>query len=75
MEKCYEYLGCSKTNCVMYGCKDNVACWDVEGTLCNNPGMEVLATSNKDKCRYCIYYEAMKDSGNKLKIVNESFLY
>ena len=56
MEKCYEFLGWSKTDCVMYGNKDEIACWDVEGTLCNHEGLEMMVKKGKDKCKYCIYY-------------------
>jgi len=56
MEKCYEYLGCDKKDCVMYGNKNEVKCWEVPGTLCNHPGMELIEKKGKDKCKYCIYY-------------------
>lgn len=65
-EACYEYLGCDKTNCVMYGRKDK-QCWEVEGTLCNHKGIELLksklkATKKEIICARsgCIYYKAMK---------------
>jgi len=58
MEKCYEYLGCDKKDCVMYGNKNEVKCWEVPGTLCNHPGMELIEKKGKDKCKYCIYYKA-----------------
>lgn len=60
MERCYEYLGCNQTDCVMYGRDDDVKCWEMEGTLCNHPGFELIAKTNKDKCTYCIYYKAVK---------------
>jgi hypothetical protein len=42
MEKCYEYLGCDKCDCSMYGRVDNVKCWEVKETLCHNKGMAML---------------------------------
>ena len=56
MEKCYEYFGCNKKDCVMYKNKDKTKCWDVQGTLCNHPGMKIM---DKNKCKCCIYYEAI----------------
>ena len=58
MEKCYEYLGCDKYDCVMYG-KSDVNCWEVEGTLCNHPGMELMEKAKINKCVYCVYYKAV----------------
>lgn len=58
MEKCYEYLGCDKKSCVMYGNKSEAKCWDVQGTLCNHSGVERLVKMGIDKCKYCIYYKA-----------------
>ena len=70
MEACYEYLGCDMQDCIMHGRKDNKRCWEVEGTLCNHPGIQIirekLAGKNKeDACARsaCIYYKAAKDSG------------
>ena len=57
MEKCFEYLGCSQTGCIMYGRGDDLNCWEVEGTLCNHPGMALIAKSKKDKCAYCLFYK------------------
>jgi len=56
MEKCYEYLGCDKHDCIMYG-KSDTKCWEVEGTLCNHPGIELMKKAKIDKCAYCIYYK------------------
>ncbi len=70
MEACYEYLGCDKQDCIMHGRKDNENCWEVEGTLCNHPGIqavrEKLAGKKKeDACARsaCIYYQAKKYGG------------
>ena len=41
MEPCYEYLGCEKKDCIMHGRKDTNSCWEVEGTLCNHPGIQI----------------------------------
>ena len=60
MEKCYEYLGCDKYDCVMHGSSDDIECWEVEGTLCNHQGLELIKNIDKEKCAYCIYYEASK---------------
>jgi hypothetical protein len=57
MEKCYRYIGCDKTDCVMYEKDDETKCWDVQGTLCNHPGMELMEKKSIDKCKYCIYYK------------------
>jgi hypothetical protein len=61
MEKCYEYLGCNKTDCVMFETADR-NCWEVEGTLCHQPAVETLRKAkcgNKAvACALCIYYKA-----------------
>jgi len=59
MERCYEYLGCTKKDCVMYGREDNSKCWEVEETQCCNPGLENMKEHGKYKCKYCIYYKAV----------------
>lgn len=68
MEACYVYLGCEMVNCIMQGQKNNKRCWEVEGTLCNHHGIEIirkaLAGRNKeDICMrsHCIYYRAAKE--------------
>ncbi len=61
MQRCYEYLGCEKFDCVMYGRKEGPPCWEVEGTLCNHPALELIQKMNKDKCEFCIYYKAMHE--------------
>jgi len=58
MEKCFEYLKCSRTDCIMYGKTDDTKCWGVDGTLCNHPGMELMKKMDEYKCAYCIYYKA-----------------
>jgi len=48
----------------MYKIEDNKNCWEVEGTLCNHHGIEIMwgKTGNKiDACVHCIYYKAVKD--------------
>ena len=66
METCCEYLGCRQTTCVMYGVGHAAHCWQVEGTLCNHHGIELVRRKNdKDKeaaCERsrCIYYRAAK---------------
>ena len=65
MEACYEYLGCGKKDCVLFGRKDKL-CWEVEGTLCNHRGIQImrekLAGKKEDACARsgCIYYKAAK---------------
>jgi len=67
MEPCYEYLGCDKRDCIMHGRKDTNRCWEVEGTLCNHPGIQImrdkLAGKKENACNGsgCIYYKAAKD--------------
>ncbi len=66
MEVCYEYLGCSKTDCIMHGRKDGVPCWEVENTLCNHHGIELVRRKTEgrkeDACRRagCIYYKVAR---------------
>ena len=51
MEACYEYLGCDKAECIMHGRKDTKCCWEIEGTLCNHPGIKIVRgeTAGKKK--------------------------
>jgi hypothetical protein len=63
MVSCYEYLGCGSKDCIMYGQKDKKHCWEVEGTLCNHYGIQLVRNNNvgmkKDACYRsgCIYYK------------------
>ncbi len=69
MEACYEYLGCNKEECIMHRRKDNKPCWEVEGTLCNHQGIQLMRDKldgkKEDACirSGCIYYKAAKDRG------------
>ena len=69
MEACYEYLGCREKDCPMYGQKGNKHCWEVEGTLCNHIGIQLVSEDStgtkEDACAnlHCIYYEAARDRG------------
>jgi hypothetical protein len=67
MEKCYEYLGCNQKDCIMYKRPGNERCWEIEGTLCNHPGMELIRKvrcgKKIDACVYCIYYQEAKNRG------------
>jgi len=69
MESCYEYLGCDMKDCIMHERKDTKRCWEVEGTLCNHHGIQIvrdnLAGKKEDACNHsvCIYYKAAKDRG------------
>ena len=67
MEACYEYLGCRKVNCTIYGKNDNRHCWEVENTLCNHIGIQItrewLSGIKKEiACieSECIYYKVTK---------------
>jgi two-component system, sensor histidine kinase and response regulator len=71
-EKCYEYLGCDKQDCIMHGRKDDIRCWELDGTLCNYRGIQVVRAElngkrKEDSCARsgCIYYEATKDSASQ----------
>ena len=69
MEKCYVYFGCSSEDCPMYQRKDTKYCWEVENTLCENMGIQLvtvkLTGTKKDSCvtSGCIYYLAAQDRG------------
>ena len=65
MESCYEYLGCDKKDCIMYKEKSDQRCWEVEGTLCNHPGIQFMREELEGKKKEhscinsaCIYYKA-----------------
>jgi len=64
MEMCWEYLGCAEKDCIMYGRKKGLYCWEIEGTLCNHLGIEVVRKSlvgkeKKEACAHssCIYFK------------------
>lgn len=66
MERCYDYLGCDKDNCVMRGLNDK-PCWEVEGTLCNHLGIQIVrggitVSKKEESCVLCgcLYYKAAK---------------
>ncbi len=69
MEKCYEYLGCIMQGCIMYGREDNERCWEVEGTLCSHPAIQLIRDKLEGKKENvcdrsgCIYYRAAQDRG------------
>ncbi len=63
MEKCYEYLGCDKHDCIMRDREDEVNCWEMEGTQCHHPGMKLMLEYTKDKCQFCIYRRFAKTCG------------
>lgn len=63
MERCYEYLGCKQTDCIMHQTSDTKQCWEVEGTLCSSHAVEYLMEQSGRKehvCTNCIYYKAVK---------------
>ena len=66
MEACYEHLGYDETDCIMHGGKDTKRCWEIEGTLCNYHGIQIvrdkLAGEKEDSCVRCacIYYKAAR---------------
>ncbi|MDQ7051581.1 MAG: hypothetical protein Q9P14_01280 [candidate division KSB1 bacterium] len=65
MQRCYEYLGCEKCDCVMYGRKEGPPCWEVADTLCNHPAFQLIQKANRSKCRFCIYYKAMDEDSTQ----------
>jgi hypothetical protein len=68
MEACFEYLGCKKQDCPMFKQKNNKKCWEVEETLCNHHGIELVrkeSVGNKENACLksgCIYYKAASAS-------------
>jgi hypothetical protein len=71
MEACYEYLGCDKQDCVCHGRKDDIRCWELDGTLCNHDGIQVMrgrlhGKKKEDSCDRsgCVYYKAAKDAAS-----------
>jgi len=66
INKCFEYLGCPKMDCAMYKNDDDKYCWDVEETLCNHQGIELVrkrTDGNKaEACARsnCLYYRYAK---------------
>jgi len=71
METCYEYLGCGNKDCIMFQRKDNRPCWEIEDTLCNHKGIQImrekLAGIKEVACARscCVYYKAAKCQGIK----------
>jgi len=69
VEQCYEFLGCRQKNCIIQQQKNDKPCWEVEGTLCNYNGREILreklACTKEEACNRseCIYYKAAKING------------
>ena len=69
MELCYEYLGCTKNDCVMFKIKDQAPCWKVKGTLCNHLGIETVRDevpgAKETVCEVsgCIYFQNAKARG------------
>jgi hypothetical protein len=61
MESCHEYLGCHKTDCVMFQEPDK-HCWEIEGTLCHSREFEIVRSENAGQkinaCAVCIYHQA-----------------
>ena len=56
MEKCYEYFGCKKTECIVYKNLSDKPCWETEGTLCFFEPIQVIDDTNeKAKCDFCLY--------------------
>ncbi len=62
MDKCYEYLGCKQTECIMQKQQSKKKCWEAERTLAIHLNMEaILSAHNKSKCDYCIYYKMVHE--------------
>ena len=66
MEPCYEYLGCDEKDCIMHRRKEANRCWEIEETLCNHLGIQImrkiLEGKKEDVCNDsgCIYYKVAK---------------
>lgn len=60
MEKCYEYFGCTKLNCVCFTDTQSKKCWEIPNTLCNHEPMVeiVLEKRGLSKCTVCLYYKS-----------------
>ena len=58
MEKCNEYLYCSKTGCPAYG-NDFLVCWEVEDTHCHHyqMGNDFFNRKGLNKCKLCMYFK------------------
>ena len=72
MKKCYEYLECTKDDCIMHKISGDKHCWEVEGTLCISGCVEYLSKKTGKKiniCKHCIYYKEMKFGYNTSEMV------
>lgn len=63
MEKCFEYFGCKKTDCIIFGMDKNTNnCWDIEETLCNHPNPDIFKKLVISKCKLCLYYQSLNSN-------------
>lgn len=71
-EKCFEYLGCPKTDCKMHDTQSEIYCWESEAALCNHKAFiimrnRILKKNLKKKiiCHKsgCIYFQAALERG------------
>ncbi len=64
MEKCYDFLDCPhKKDCPASKAKDDIECWDIEGTLFHSETLRVMAKHSCNKCGYCQYLESRYRKG------------
>lgn len=59
---CYEYFSCKQKDCKMFNKKGDAKCWEIEGTMCNIDGADVIKNLGVNKCDVCIYYEAVNSA-------------
>lgn len=68
MEKCYDYFGCEKIECIMFQNKDDHPCWDTSGTLCFfthlTPIVEINSVDEAKKCNFCLYKNTYYKNNN-----------
>lgn len=69
MEPCHEYLGCDRRDCVVYGQEeDGRRCWEVEGSLSNYEGIQLVRNMLEGKKEHaciqagCLYYKAAEEA-------------
>ncbi len=67
--KCYELIKCGRTKCVCFG-KGPARCWQTEGTLCRDGGLESFA-DKYDVCSACIVFK--KATSDPVYQIGEQF--
>ncbi len=67
MKKCYEYFMCKKIACSSYTKLVN-KCWEDNGSLCGNHGVEDFNLLQKtvhnkiEACKFCDYYNLVNEA-------------